>query len=64
MKNVDNISKTVTASCILHNIALKNDDFGWVPTDIVHNTRNNDDNNFVNHQDVTGIDKRNNLTNL
>ncbi|KAF0695765.1 protein ALP1-like, partial [Aphis craccivora] len=52
MKNVDNISKAVTACCILHNIALQNDDYTWVPIDSNPDaTQNEFVNDGINQQD-------------
>lgn len=65
MKNVDNISKAVTACCILHNIALKNDDYTWVPIDATPDIDNADDGfNFMNLENITGVNKRNNIASL
>lgn len=66
MKNVDNISKAVTACCILHHIALNNDDYTWVPIDSTTDTIRNEfvNDGFNNQQDITGINKRNSLASL
>lgn len=65
MKKVDNISKAVTACCILHNIALKNDDYAWVPIDTTPDIPNADDGfSFMNLENITGVNKRNNIATL
>lgn len=67
MKSVDNISKAVTVCCILHNIALKNDDYTWVPIDRTPDTADVNDgllNDSMNLRNITGLNKRNNVASL
>lgn len=67
MKSVDNISKAVTACCILHNLALKNDDYNWITIDPICDTSDLNDgymNDSMNLPNLTGVNKRNNLASL